>query len=73
VLDCAGHGEIRYVPFPEELAGHYQSYTCADLSALRKAGCGLTFLPIEEGIPLYFQWLEEIQGSQHTGGHGAGP
>ena len=31
-------GVIRYIPFPVELMGKYQSYTEADLSALRAAG-----------------------------------
>jgi ADP-L-glycero-D-manno-heptose 6-epimerase len=58
VLRHYGRGQIRYVPFPAALAGHYQSYTCADLTALRKIGCPIPFLPIEEGVPLYLRWLD---------------
>jgi ADP-L-glycero-D-manno-heptose 6-epimerase len=63
VVDHFGHGEIRYVPFPASLAGHYQSYTCADLGALRKAGYGERFLSIEEGVPRYMEWLEQSLGT----------
>ena len=31
-------GEIVYIPFPEHLKGAYQSFTQADISALRAAG-----------------------------------
>ena len=46
-------GVIRYVPFPKELMGKYQSYTQADLSALRAAGYGEPFLPVEQGVAHY--------------------
>src|SRR5688572_10721264 len=36
--DLQAQGVIRYIPFPADLAGRYQSYTQADLSALRGAG-----------------------------------
>jgi len=39
VLAWHGRGRIRYIPFPEHLAGSYQSYTQADLGHLRAAGC----------------------------------
>ncbi len=29
---------LRYIPFPEQLKGKYQSYTQADMRALRGAG-----------------------------------
>lgn len=53
-----GRGEIEYVPFPEELRGAYQSFTQADISALRKAGYGDPFLCVEEGVARYMQWLD---------------
>jgi ADP-L-glycero-D-manno-heptose 6-epimerase len=52
-------GKIEYVPFPEQLRGRYQSRTEADITALRKAGYGAPFLSVEEGVPLYLEWLEE--------------
>ena len=39
VIDWHGHGRIRYIPFPAHLEGAYQSYTQADLTDLREAGC----------------------------------
>jgi ADP-L-glycero-D-manno-heptose 6-epimerase len=44
---------IQYVPFPAQLQGKYQSYTQADMSALRKAGYKAPFLDIEEGVDRY--------------------
>lgn len=50
-------GLIRYIPFPEDLRGRYQSYTQADISALRKSGHGADFLTVEEGVARYCEWL----------------
>jgi ADP-L-glycero-D-manno-heptose 6-epimerase len=44
---------IRYIPFPEKLAGKYQSYTQADLERLRAAGYQGAFRPVEEGVAAY--------------------
>jgi ADP-L-glycero-D-manno-heptose 6-epimerase len=44
---------IEYVPFPAQLVGKYQSYTQADLAALRGAGYGDAFLGVEEGVGRY--------------------
>lgn len=57
VLAWHGKGKIRYIPFPEHLRGAYQSYTQADLSALRDCGCDVTFRPVEQGVSNY---LDEI-------------
>ena len=41
-------GAIEYIPFPPQLVGKYQSFTQADMSALRAAGpvrTDLRFLP----------------------------
>jgi ADP-L-glycero-D-manno-heptose 6-epimerase len=45
-----GEGSIDYVPLPESLAGRYQSFTQADLSALRNAGYTESFSTLESGI-----------------------
>jgi len=50
-------GEIEYIPFPEHLKGCYQSYTEANLEALRTAGCEYQFKSVEEGVHLYMEWL----------------
>jgi ADP-L-glycero-D-manno-heptose 6-epimerase len=69
VIAYHGRGQIEYVPFPPELAGRYQSFTEADLSALRKAGYRAPFASVEEGVPRYLAWLEAqgISSSATTG------
>lgn len=46
-------GIIRYVAFPAELKGKYQSYTQADISALRAADYSAPFLTVEQGVARY--------------------
>ncbi len=50
IIGRIGTGAIEYVPFPASLTGRYQSFTQADLSALRNAGYGETFSSLEDGI-----------------------
>jgi ADP-L-glycero-D-manno-heptose 6-epimerase len=50
---------ISYVPFPPELKGKYQSYTQADVSALRAAGYTADFLTVQEGVRRYCERLLE--------------
>jgi ADP-L-glycero-D-manno-heptose 6-epimerase len=58
VIAYHGRGEIEYVPIPEELSGSYQSFTEADLTALRQAGYDAPFLSVEEGVPATLKQLE---------------
>jgi len=44
---------IRYIEFPGELKGRYQSYTEADVSALRATGYSAAFLNVEQGVQRY--------------------
>ncbi len=46
-------GAIEYIPFPDALKGKYQSFTEADLSALRRTGYDAPFLTVEEGVGRY--------------------
>ena len=46
-------GLISYIPFPEQLRGKYQSYTQADISALRSSGYAEPFLSVEQGVARY--------------------
>lgn len=46
-------GQIEYIPFPEHLKGHYQSYTQADITLLRDVGCDVSFKSVEEGVKAY--------------------
>lgn len=48
-------GKLEYIAFPEDLKGRYQSYTEADLTALRNAGYRDAFLTVEEGVRAYLQ------------------
>jgi ADP-L-glycero-D-manno-heptose 6-epimerase len=46
-------GAIEYIPFPAQLVGKYQSYTQADVAALRAAGYRDAFLDVEAGVGRY--------------------
>ena len=50
---------IRYIPFPEDLAGKYQSFTQADTEKLRAAGYADDFYTVEQGVERYVAWLLE--------------
>ena len=59
-LDLAAlrqEGAIEYIPFPDALRGKYQSFTEADLTALRKTGYDAPFLTVEEGVGRYVAQL----------------
>lgn len=56
-----GEGRKRYIPFPDELVGRYQSFTEADLSALRAAGYEGDFHAVQDGVPRYLDWLTAQQ------------
>jgi ADP-L-glycero-D-manno-heptose 6-epimerase len=51
------HGLIEYIPFPQDLKGKYQSYTQADLTALRAYGYAEPFLTVEQGVTRYCELL----------------
>ena len=57
VLDYHQKGSLSYIPFPDHLVGHYQSFTEADLTELRSAGCKLKFKTVNEGVKCYMEWL----------------
>ena len=44
---------ITYIPFPEALVGKYQSFTQADVSALRAAGYTAPAYDVEQGVGRY--------------------
>lgn len=56
LLALHGEGELEYIPFPEHLKGAYQSFTEADISALRAAGYDKPFHTLEQGLQKYYQW-----------------
>lgn len=53
VIAARGRGQIRYIPFPDNLKGAYQSYTQADISKLRDAGFSREFLDVAAGVKRY--------------------
>jgi ADP-L-glycero-D-manno-heptose 6-epimerase len=50
-------GIIHYIPFPDALKGKYQSYTQANMEALRTAGYTADFFTVEQGVSRYINWL----------------
>ena len=57
VINWHGYGEIQYIDFPDELTGSYQSFTEADINALRKAGYPNDFMAIDIGMTSYLDWM----------------
>ena len=59
-LEQAAHdGLIDYIAFPAALVGKYQSYTQADLTALREAGCNHVFADVQTGVTAYMNALAQ--------------
>ncbi|MEO6696457.1 MAG: ADP-glyceromanno-heptose 6-epimerase [Gammaproteobacteria bacterium] len=58
VIKAEQKGSIEYIPFPDHLRGRYQSFTEADISALRAAGYTHPFKDIEQGVSAYMEWLQ---------------
>ncbi|MDD2774650.1 MAG: ADP-glyceromanno-heptose 6-epimerase [Gallionella sp.] len=53
---------LEYIPFPDALKGKYQSYTQADISALRSAGYDAPFLTVGQGVERYVgQMLKAVE------------
>jgi len=52
-------GIVEYIDFPEALKGKYQSFTEADISALRAAGYGDAFNSVAAGVTKYVRHLAE--------------
>ena len=57
VVKHHGRGQVEFIPFPDHLKGRYQSYTQADLTKLRAAGCDVPFRSVAEGVAEYMAWL----------------
>ena len=58
VIEHSGRGSVRYVPFPAGLKSSYQSFTEADLSALREAGYSAPFDDVRAGVGKYLDALK---------------
>ncbi len=59
VVGFHGRGELSYVPFPQSLAGRYQSFTEADIGRLRAAGYDAPFRSVEQGVEAYLSSVGE--------------
>lgn len=59
VIAWHGKGKVEYIPFPDNLKGRYQSFTQADISALRAAGYDQPFKTVAEGVKLYLDTLNK--------------
>lgn len=57
VIAWHGKGAVKYVPFPENLVGRYQSFTEADHAQLKAIGYDRPFLTVEQGVKKYLDWL----------------
>lgn len=55
--DLVKQGLLRYDNFPDDLKGRYQSYTQADVSALRQAGFTAPMRDVETGVSEYVHQL----------------
>lgn len=48
---------VRYIPFPDDLKGRYQSHTQADLTRLREAGYDKPFTDVQTGVAKYVRTI----------------
>ncbi|MGH8854927.1 MAG: ADP-glyceromanno-heptose 6-epimerase [Telluria sp.] len=51
-------GLLEYLPFPDKLKGKYQSFTQADIGALRAVGYDAPFTDVANGVAKYMQYLK---------------
>jgi ADP-L-glycero-D-manno-heptose 6-epimerase len=64
LIDRHAKGRVQYVDFPEDLPAAYQSFTEADISALREAGYRKPFTGLELGIRKYLEDMETEYGDR---------
>jgi ADP-L-glycero-D-manno-heptose 6-epimerase len=57
LADLVRRGLVEYIDFPHALVGKYQSFTQADLGALRATGCNHVFADVATGVDSYMRWL----------------
>lgn len=57
LTELVAQGLIRYIDFPDDLKGRYQSYTQADDSALRAAGFTAQMKDVQTGVAEYVRHL----------------
>lgn len=59
VIRWHGRGGKRYIPFPDDLERRYQSFTQADIGALRSQGYDRPFVGVDEGVRMYLDALRD--------------
>ena len=59
LAEMVGAGLVEYIDFPPALIGKYQSFTQADLTRLRGAGCDHRFADVATGVKAYCSWLAQ--------------
>ena len=64
LIDWHAGGRVQYLDFPEDLLDAYQSFTEADISALREAGYRKPFTGLELGIRKYLEHMEAEYGNR---------
>ena len=57
--------KIEYINMPEQVRKHYQYYTCADLTKLKKTGYTKQTTSLEEGIKDYV--LNYLEANRYLG------
>lgn len=62
LAEQVSQGLIDYVAFPDDLKGKYQSFTQADIAALRDVGYAAPFTTVEEGVARYVDVLTGAEG-----------
>jgi ADP-L-glycero-D-manno-heptose 6-epimerase len=55
--EMQGQGLIEYIAFPEALKGKYQSFTQADVTAIRDVGYHEPFFTVEQGVSRYVEYM----------------
>ncbi|WIM06488.1 MAG: ADP-glyceromanno-heptose 6-epimerase [Candidatus Nitricoxidivorans perseverans] len=57
LADMVAQGIVEYIDFPDALKGKYQSFTQADIAALRAAGYKDEFATVAQGVAEYVRQL----------------
>lgn len=57
LAELVQQGLLRYVPFPDDLKGRYQSFTQADTTQLRAAGFTADMRDVQTGVAEYIRTL----------------
>lgn len=53
---------IKRIPFPDDLKGRYQAYTCADMTWTEHLNPSHKFLSLEDGVAKYCELLRQTGG-----------